>query len=667
MSGQDIGTDAALPTFVAESSELLREMETALLACEQSDPDAETVNAIFRVAHTIKGSAGLFGLDAIVSFTHVVEGVLDRVRAGKAGFTRKLATVLLGCRDHMQRLIDAVAAGGTGSELKADGDALLQELTGGNGGASAARVPSVSADASRSSGGAQPWHISVVFHADVLRNGMDPLSFIRYLTTLGDITALRLMDTRLPQLDSYDAESCYLGFEIDLASAADQQRIEAAFEFVREDCTLSVTSLRPQAPESGQEKLREAAVSKESRTADSRSIRVDGEKLDKLIDLIGELVTAGATTTIEARKAGLASLNEATLRLARLVEEVRDQALQLRMVQIGPTFARFQRVVRDVARELGKQIRLEISGGDTELDKTLIESIADPLTHLVRNAIDHGIEAADVRASRGKNPEGVVRLNAYHDSGSVVIEVADDGAGLKRERIIAKAIERGLISDGSSLTDSQAYALIFEPGFSTAEQVTNLSGRGVGMDVVKRNVTALRGTVELDSREGAGAVVRIRMPLTLAIIDGFLVGVGGSSFVIPLELVEECVELNDQTHTDGEGHRYVDLRGTVLPFIRLREIFSARGNSSRRESIVVIRCAGKRFGIVVDELLGELQTVIKPLSRLFSRVRGIGGSTILGTGQLALILDVPSLLEQCLDKRTHEVPAPLTQLQATEA
>ncbi len=323
--------------------------------------------------------------------------------------------------------------------------------------------------------------------------------------------------------------------------------------------------------------------------------------------------------------------------------------LKLRMVQIGPTFSRFQRIVRDVSREIGKEIRLEIGGAETELDKTLIESITDPLTHLVRNAIDHGIETAEVRRSRGKNVEGVVRLDAYHDSGSVVIEVADDGGGLKRERIVAKAIERGLITDGSSLTDTEAFSLIFEPGFSTAEQVTNLSGRGVGMDVVKRNVNALRGTVELDSKEGQGTTVRIRLPLTLAIIDGFLVGVGGSSFVIPLELVEECVELGDEHRAGGRRSALHQFARAVLPFVRLREMFAIRSSASRRESIVVIRSGGKRIGIVVDDLLGEMQAVIKPLSRLFSRIRGIGGSTILGTGQLALILDVPSLLDLCLN------------------
>lgn len=652
-------TDAALPTFIAESRELLREMEAALLECEQGETGAEAVNSIFRAAHTIKGSSGLFGLDGIVAFTHVVESVLDRVRANTLQMDRPLAAVLLECRDHIEHLVNAVAEGKSNDvQLLTKGESLLQKLSARAGGPASAHATAAPAAVAPAAGPGERWQITVQFHTEVLRNGMDPLSFIRYLGTLGEIVELQLLTERLPVAEEFDAEACYLGFEIELASSETQQRIEGAFEFVREDCTLQVRSKAPAASEVAAEKREsDNKESKAVKNSDSRSLRVDGDKLDKLIDLIGELVTAGATTTITARKAGLSELNESTLRLARLVEEVRDQALKLRMVQIGPTFSRFQRVVRDVAKEIGKEIRLEIGGAETELDKTLIESITDPLTHLVRNAIDHGIETAEVRRNRGKNVEGVVRLDAYHDSGSVVIEVADDGGGLKRERIIAKAIERGLITDGSSLSDSEAFGLIFEPGFSTAEQVTNLSGRGVGMDVVKRNVNALRGTVELDSKEGQGTTVRIRLPLTLAIIDGFLVGVGGSSFVVPLELVEECVELSDEHRAADGDQRYINLRGTVLPFVRLREMFAIRSSASRRESIVVIRSAGKRIGIVVDDLLGEMQAVIKPLSRLFSRIRGIGGSTVLGTGQLALIVDVPSLLDLCLNTRQAQ-PAP---------
>jgi two-component system chemotaxis sensor kinase CheA len=306
-------------------------------------------------------------------------------------------------------------------------------------------------------------------------------------------------------------------------------------------------------------------------------------------------------------------------------------------------------VVRDVAREIGKDIALEVTGAETELDRTLVEGIADPLTHLVRNAIDHGIETPDIRLARGKPATGLVRLNAYHDAGSVIIEVSDDGGGLKRDRILAKATQQGLISAGETLTESQIYALIFEPGFSTAEKVTNLSGRGVGMDVVKRNITALRGSVEVRSEEGRGTQICIRLPLTLAIIDGFEVGVGRSHFVIPLDLVEECVDASSEggAHLSASaGH--ISLHGSVLPLIRLRDMFSIREEAGRRQSIVVVRSAGKKVGIVVDDLLGELQAVIKPLSKLFSELQGIGGSTILGTGKVALILDIPGIIE-----RTH--------------
>jgi len=309
------------------------------------------------------------------------------------------------------------------------------------------------------------------------------------------------------------------------------------------------------------------------------------------------------------------------------------------MVKIGATFSRFQRVVHDVSRELGKDIGLVVKGEDTELDKTVVEKISDPLMHLVRNAIDHGIESADLREARGKPQRGEVRLNAFHDSGSIVIEVSDDGGGLKRDRILAKAIERGLAEPGAQLSDEDVYGLIFEPGFSTAEQVTNLSGRGVGMDVVKRNITALRGSVAIRSADGAGTTVSVRLPLTLAIIDGFLVNVAGSVFVVPLDTIIECIEFDSEP-----GHQYCNLRGEVLPYVRLREFFQLDAPPTRRESVVVIQHAGQRAGLVVDALLGEYQTVIKPLSQVFDQVQAISGSTILGSGAVALILDVGALL-----------------------
>jgi two-component system chemotaxis sensor kinase CheA len=326
------------------------------------------------------------------------------------------------------------------------------------------------------------------------------------------------------------------------------------------------------------------------------------------------------------------------------------------MVKIGATFGRFQRVVHDVARDLGKDVALVIDGEDTELDKTVVEKIGDPLMHLVRNAMDHGIEPADVRLARGKPAQGTLKLNAFHDSGSIVITVQDDGGGLKRDRILAKALEHGLVEAGHHMSDSEVYALIFEPGFSTAETVTNLSGRGVGLDVVKRNITALRGTVELTSQEGVGTTVTVRLPLTLAIIDGFLVGVGNSVFAIPLDMIEECV-----AYSAEPGHDYTNLRGEVLPFIRLRSLFAIKGAPTRSENIVVLKHAEQKAGLVVDTLLGEFQTVIKPLGTMFNQVTCISGSTILGSGDVALILDVPALVRQAIHnvpaKRSEPVPA----------
>ena len=723
--------DPALDTFLAEGAELLSVMESVLLRCEQGSADAETINELFRAAHTIKGSAGLFGLEAIVAFTHVVESVLDRARSESLAISAAAAAILLDCTDHIAKLVEAIAAGEQDEDpaLTKAGAKVLKRLAKETGYAparkatkgepvatAAAKTESYSADCgSQQRVAGENWHVSVRFAESVLKNGMDPLSFIRYLTTLGTIVGIVIVDDALPPPAQFDAENSYLGFEMAFKTDSDKAKIEAAFEFVRDDCTLRV--LPPHAPiadfaalvrdgkesvqrmaeflgqcgslttpevqvclfmqEGGDEQgsaqapedasseaiadtgLTPAAVtktgkdeprgSKEAKGPDNRSIRVDGDKLDKLIDWIGELIIAGAATGSIARQAGLPVLNESAQQLARIVGEIRDQALKLRMVQIGSTFSRFHRVVRDVARETGKDINLEIGGGETELDRTLVEGIADPLTHLVRNAIDHGIETPEARQSRGKSATGTVKLNAYHDAGSVVIEVADDGGGLKRDRIVQKATERGLITAGQVLTDEQVFSLIFEPGFSTAERVTNLSGRGVGMDVVKRNITALRGTVEVHSEPGRGTRVCIRLPLTLAIIDGFQVGVGPSQFVIPLDLVEECVEMeSDGTAAEEVGH--ITLHGSVLPLIHLHHMFDIRPKPGRRQSVVVVRGAGKRVGIVVDELLGELQAVIKPLSRLFSQLQGIGGSTILGTGKVALILDVPGLVE-----RTHSV------------
>ncbi|WP_296753676.1 chemotaxis protein CheA [Thiobacillus sp.] len=709
--------DQALQTYIEESRGLLEEMEGILLRLESEPQEEETVNAMFRAAHTIKGSAGLFGLDAIVAFTHVVENALDEVREGALSINGELVELLLTCCDHIGLLIAVVAEAGEAldAEQAAAGAAIaaaLRSLLGGTAAADAA-VPAVCEARLAASGGGllegDSWHLSIVFGREVLKNGMDPISFIRYLSTIGDIVSLRIDDSELPELNAIDPESCYLSFSIEFRSEADKKTIEDVFEFVREDCKLRIfpppshlaafvdrlehasgnTDMLGQLlieagiltgheledalasqesmaaagggakPPIGEVLVNEGVVQKEvvevalekqrqirdHKAQEARFIRVSAEKLDELINLVGELVIAGAGASLLARRSGDAALHEANSAVSNLVEEIRDGALKLRMVEIGETFNRFQRVVRDVSKELGKDIGLEIGGAETELDKTVVEKIGDPLMHLVRNAMDHGIEPAAARVAAGKPAKGSLRLNAYHDSGSIVIEVADDGGGLKKERILRKAIERGIVGPGQSLSDNEIYNLVFEAGFSTAEQVTNLSGRGVGMDVVKRNIQALRGSVDIESAEGRGTLVRIRLPLTLAIIDGFLVGVGKSAFVVPLDMVLECVELSEADRKAADTRNYVNLRGEVLPFVRLRDQFEVKAAAGKRENIVVVQYGGQKAGFVVDELMGEFQTVIKPLGNVFRNLRGISGSTILGTGEVALILDVPTLVQ----------------------
>jgi len=737
--------DQALQTFITESRELLADMEHALLNIDLSQDwgdQGEAINAIFRAAHTIKGSAGLFSLDHMVAFTHVVESLLDAVRDGRAVIDDDMVALLLACCDHLSSMTDGLAAGQyeADPDTVPEGERLLQQLrrrmgAGDEPAQSLAEQPLTvrpEPDVERmgqaaGNGDSDYWHISLRFGRSVLQNGMDPIAFLRYLARLGRIAGMATVADALPAADEMDAELCYLGFEIAFESTADRAAILGVFEFVQDDCEIRLVAPRgkvseyveliralPENPirlgemlvqcgsvtaaelaaalaqqsqqsqhpevqgEAGAQPAQEApqrlgsilvaagqvapvvveaALTRqkqavEQKAQENRSIRVDSDKLDRLIDLVGELIIAGARTSVIGQRLHNAELLEATSTVSNLVEQVRDAALELRMVKIGATFNRFQRVVHDVARELGKDIGLAVDGEDAELDKTVVEKIGDPLLHLVRNAMDHGIEPAAVRVAAGKPARGMITLNAFHESGSIVIEVSDDGGGLRKEKILAKAVERGLVDPERKLTDAEIYNLIFEAGFSTAETITNLSGRGVGMDVVKRNITALRGSVDVRSVEGQGATVTVRLPLTLAIIDGFLVQVGSSVFVIPLDTIEECIEFAAEP-----GQDYSNLRGQVLPFIRLRSLFHIAGAPTRRESIVVLRFGKVRAGLVVDTLLGEFQTVIKPLSPIFSEVRCISGSTILGSGDVALILDVGALL-QAVDGRGAVAPAP---------
>lgn len=728
--------DEVLATFFVECKELRGEIENLLLHLESAPDDADAINGLFRAAHTIKGSAGLFGLEDIVAFTHAMESLLDAVRGGQVPVDGEMIALLLESCDHVGDLADhAELRAGESLEhsVQTRGEGLKQRLRAYIGGkptaGTAVSVKPAMPDSDQRSGepvgnGNGDWHLSLRFDKEILKNGMEPLSFIRYLATMGTINHLVTLLDGIPEIDDMDPECCYLGFEISFNTDADKDTIANVFEFAREGSVIRIlpphskisdyleliqtldpdnhirlgemltacgamTAVeleeglrtqreREERPEGRREPLGEilaeqrlapketvdAALAKQKEMRESKAreiqyIRVQADKLDHLINLVGELVIAGASAHLLARQSRQTRVQEATSLVSSLVEDIRDSALRLRMVEIGETFNRFRRVVHDVSQELGKAIDLEISGAETELDKTVVEKISDPIMHLVRNAMDHGIEPLEVRRARGKPDKGTVRLNAYHDSGMIVIEVADDGGGLNRERIYAKAIERGVIAPGQTLTDNEIVNLIFEPGFSTSEHVTNLSGRGVGMDVVKRNITALRGSVEIASREGEGSKVCIRLPLTLAIIDGFLVRVGDTFFVVPLDMVVECIELRGQETSVSCESSYINLRDEALPYLRLRDIFREQGRRGRRENIVVVQHAGNKAGLVVDELQGEFQTVIKPLGKVFSRLQGISGSTILGSGEVALILDVPGLIHRTLS-RMEKAPGQLS-------
>ncbi|EPF64900.1 chemotaxis protein CheA [Pseudomonas syringae] len=697
-----INLDQAQQTFIVEARELLQAMEESLLQLESEPGDQDAIGAVFRAAHTIKGSAGLFGLTPIVSFTHIVEDVLDRLREGSVSVNAELIAVLLKSGDHMLELIDVVASRGQQMQQPAleREAALRQALQVFQAPASAGAADNASASVvSDDEPSAEVlWHISLRFGVDVFRNGMDPLSFLRYLNTLGQMVQVTTVTDSIPAVEAWDPESCHLGFEIDFRSAAGHAAINEVFDFVREDCAVEITPVNetpdhveptgtelvsqpehspmvasgellgdqravPRTPATATATATATAVERpssgsEQKNKDGRYVRVNADKLDELINLVGELVIASAGASLLAKSCDNDPLQEASSTVSGLVEQILDGALHLRMIPIGDTFNRFRRVVRDVSQELGKDIDLIINGAETELDKTVVEKIGDPLMHLLRNSMDHGIESAEARRAAGKPAKGHLSLNAYHDSGSIVIEIADDGAGLNRERILDKAQQRGLVAAGASLTDQEIYNLIFEPGFSTAEAVTNLSGRGVGMDVVKRNITLLRGTVDLDSQPGQGTIVRIRLPLTLAIINGFLVGIDQSTYVIPLDMVQECIELDEHNRQLTRDSGYLDLRGEVLPLVYLRDHFNHEGPAARRQNVVVVRYAEHKAGLVVDELLGEFQTVIKPLGKLFGALRGISGSTILGSGAVALILDIPALLNQIVHMEARSTQAP---------
>jgi len=640
--------------FFDESLEGLDAMEAALLRLDVGQADAETINLIFRAAHSIKGGAGTFGFTAVAGFTHLLETLLERVRSGQRQVSQADVDLLLRSVDVTRAMLRA-ADGGDAADVDAVAR-LSAELE-----QALEMKPAAVAVVAAAAPAATGWKVRFLPKSEIFASGNDPLRILRELDRLGQ-ASIHCDSEALPTLADATPETCYLSWTVELRGDCDEGAIREIFAWVEDECELHVEPLipppaqtiaAPEAPVAGKPTLRVVEGGKEPlherRSGDASSIRVGTEKIDALINLVGELVItqamlqqiAGALDPVQNEKLlqGLSLLDRNT----RMLQEA---VMSTRMLPVDAVFSRFPRMVRDLSAKLGKQIRLETVGEGTELDKGVIERIADPLTHLVRNSLDHGLENAEQRLAAGKDPTGTITLRASHQGGHIVIEVMDDGRGLNRERILAKAAERGLAVPANP-SDADVWQLIFAPGFSTAEQVTDVSGRGVGMDVVKKNVQSLSGQIEIESTAGKGSCVRIRLPLTLAILDGMSVRVGEDIFIVPLNCVVESLQPQPgQVRTLSAGARVVKVRNEYLPLAPLHDLFNIRADAAEPEAgiLVLLESEGRKVAAQVDELVGQQQVVIKSLEANYRRVGGISGATILGDGRVALILDVAELV-----------------------
>ena len=698
--------DQAKATYREEARELLTELETSLLELEERPDDNDLINRVFRAMHTIKGSGSMFGFDDIAAFTHQIETVFDLVRNGKMAVCKRLLDLTLKSRDHISALLEASS---TGEAIDmAEGDmiiASLRQLTPQDDSAAAptrlAVDPTPPPSATADDTGYKTWRIRFRPHRELFMRGTNPIVLLNELRELGTCQIVAHFDD-VPLLSELNGEHCYMYWDIILTCNCEMSTIRDVFIFVEDDCELKielidcdhcfdVDSGDPSYKKLGeiliergditpadirkvlgmQKRLGELLVdqgvvtpgkvqsalaeqehvkkNREQRLSpapkDAASIRVPAERLDQLVNLVGEMVTVQAHLTQVANTLRNPIFMSISEEVERLTNELRETTLNIRMLPIGSTFSKFKRLVRDLSQELGKEIELETFGADTELDKTVIEKLNDPLVHIIRNSIDHGIEMPAVRTAAGKPAAGKVRLGAEHSGDSVLITIRDDGAGLDREAIRAKAVEQGLLAANDELSDSEVFSQIFTPGFSMAAKVTNVSGRGVGMDVVKRGIEGLRGSITIDSRPGEGTTIALKLPLTLAIIESLLVKIGASHFVLPLAAIEECIALTRADVEASHGRNLAKVRGKVTPYISLREQFKIEGARPDIEQIVIVSVHGHSIGFVVDFVVGEHQTVIKPLGRLYQNIKGISGATILGDGSVALILDLASLAQ----------------------
>ncbi|MGT2513057.1 chemotaxis protein CheA [Sphingomonas panni] len=645
-----MSADDPIAAFRVEAGEVLDQVEQGLLDLGHDLGNADLVNAVFRGLHTLKGSGAMFGFDALAGFTHHCETAFDRVRKGQVPATAGLVAVILSAQDHMRALVD-------GDAPKAEGDAILTRLQ------AAIDEASGTAPATPAAAVRKGWKVAFKLPVDAMANGTNPLMLLDELRELGDATVVARTDA-IPPLSQLVPTECHVGWDVTLIGDIKRDDIEDVFIFVMDDMELAIEPLEVEADAEAEATVEAPVVMDEpvavaasaatqaagdnpaarSTAKAEESVRVPAGRLDALMDRVGELVIAQSRLSQLADRGQDLVLRSVSEEIERLAGELRETMMVLRMVPVGSLFSRFRRLIHDLSRDTGKTIEFETEGEATEVDKTVIERLFDPMVHLIRNSCDHGLETPEDRAAAGKPAAGTVRLAAHQAGGEVVITIRDDGRGINRARVRAKAEANGLIQPDQPLSDHELLQMIFAPGFSTAAAVTNLSGRGVGMDVVKRTIEGLRGSIDVQSTEGEGSLIALRIPLTLAIIDGLLVRVGTGRYVIPLTAVEECIELSLEDDLRHRGRSLITLREKLVPFLRLRELFATDTRPDPFQKIVVVSTPQGRVGLVVDQIIGNHQTVIKPMSALHRDAATFAGATILGDGEVALILDIAQLI-----------------------
>ena len=684
--------------FKAEAYELVAELESALLALDQSPQDKDLIGRVFRALHTIKGSGGACGFEDISNFAHEVEAVYDAIRNDQLAVTKEIINATLAARDQITALFNRHYNLGDAQDDATEQVAvqLRRFLPAGYVGKSkkpkpappVVVVPEVRMQAT--------YRIRFRPAHNIFQLGTDPGRVLEELRGLGSCKIVAQLN-EIPGLDGLEAEQCYVYWDIILTTDRGLDAIKDVFIFVEDvsevkieqfdvdallsggeeaqrlgDILVERGDLRPEDVKGlnvGQKKIGEVLVEKglvqhdqvetalteqqhvrelrreRQKTEEMSSIRVASPKLDKLVDLVGELVTVQARLSQASLIANDGTFISIAEEVERLTAELRDNTMSIRMLPIGTIFNKFKRVARDLSQNLGKAVELVMEGTETELDKTVIEKLHDPLVHLIRNCIDHGIEMPGDRVAAGKPRHGTIHLSAVHSGAHVLITISDDGGGMNTDSIRKKALEKELITPEDSLSEKELFSLVLLPGFSTASQVTDVSGRGVGMDVVKQAIDALRGTIDIESTRGAGTTITLSLPLTLAIIDGFLTKIGGGYFVFPLSLVDECVELKASEERSASGRTLLPVRGELVPYILLRDRFAVEGARPPIEQVVIVKVDALRVGFVVDHIVGGHQTVIKSLGKMYKGVEGLSGATILGDGSVALILDVPKLVQ----------------------